>query len=39
LLRSKYKQMSKNCYKKFIDYTESQFFVNPKNVWKFIRKN
>jgi len=39
LLRSKYKQISKNCYKKFIDCTELQFFVNPKNFWKFIRKN
>ncbi|XP_025407654.1 uncharacterized protein LOC112681623 [Sipha flava] len=39
LLRSKYKLMSKNCHKKFIERTESQLCSNPKVFWKFIKKN
>lgn len=39
LLRSKYKLMSKNCYKKFIERTEFQLCANPKVFWKFIKKN
>jgi hypothetical protein len=39
LLRSKYKPMSKNCYKKLIERTESQLCANPKVFWKFIKKN
>lgn len=31
--------MSKNCYKKFIERTESQLCANPKVFWKFIKKN
>ena len=39
LLRSKYKLMSKNCYKKFIERTESQLCANPKVFWKFLKRN
>jgi len=39
LLRAKYKLMSKNCYKKFIELTESQLCANPKLFWKLIKKN
>lgn len=39
LLHSKYKLISKICYKKFIERTESQICANLKVFWKFIKKN
>lgn len=39
LLRAKYKFISKQCYRKFIESTETNFCTNPNKFWNFVRKN
>jgi len=38
-LRAKYKNLSKQCYKKFISSTEETFCAYPSKFWDFVRKN
>jgi len=38
-LRAKYKYLSKQCYKKFISFTEETFCANTSKFWDFVRKS
>uniref|UniRef100_A0A2S2R2Y8 RNA-directed DNA polymerase from mobile element jockey n=1 Tax=Sipha flava TaxID=143950 RepID=A0A2S2R2Y8_9HEMI len=38
-LRSKYKLLSRICYKQYIEYAENNICSDPKEFWNFVRKN